>query len=240
MKNIIILPLLLISVHLSSQSYVDATGADRFASTRALDDFNSLKTSIETEEASLENIKGSMYLNSEFQNSTVILNGEKVEEKTFLRYNAFKDEIEIAKNANQKTASNILMKSPNVAALIGDQFYQLIEISKNNKKETTYMLELFSNEDHALYLNNKKKFVDEKPAPSGLGGSLPARFEDQQFLYHYSKSKQMLELVNINKKSIIKLFPDKQALLKKFIAEEKLKFKDYQDVLHVFNTFPIN
>ena len=102
------------------------------------------------------------------------------------------------------------------------------------------MLELFSNEDHALYLNNKKKFVDEKPAPSGLGGSLPARFEDQQFLYHYSKSKQMLELVNINKKSIIKLFPEKQALLKKFIAEEKLKFKDYQDVLHVFNTFQIN
>ena len=50
----------------------------------------------------------------------------------------------------------------------------------------------------------------------------------------------MLELVNINKKSIIKLFPEKQALLKKFIAEEKLKFKDYQDVLHVFNTFQIN
>ena len=68
MKKItLIFSILLLSFNAWSQSYVDSTGADRFASTRALDDFNSLKNNnVEEEETELENIKGSMYFNATF------------------------------------------------------------------------------------------------------------------------------------------------------------------------------
>mgnify|MGYP007000437762 len=70
-------------------------GANRFSSTRVLDDFNNLKNIIKEDEALIENIKGSMYYNEIFQESKIIFKGNPINEKAFLRYNSFKDEIEI-------------------------------------------------------------------------------------------------------------------------------------------------
>jgi hypothetical protein len=239
MKKIILISSLLFCQLLLSQSYVDATGADRFSSTRALEDFNSLKGSVESEELMLEDVLGSMYFDEEFQAATVILNDKKVEEKTFLRYNAFKDEIEIGSSVDQKIASNILIKRSNVGAIIGKETYILIAIPGSKNPEGIYVVELFSQNNHKLYLHRYKKFVEEKPAPSGLGGSLPARFEDQTTLYHTSLTSPLPEMVRVSKNGILKLFPEDQVRLKKFISQNKIKFKENQDVLFVFENFKL-
>ena len=51
----------LISIEIYSQSYVDAAGADRFTSTRALEDFNNLKSGFDDVNDLPEDIKCTMY-----------------------------------------------------------------------------------------------------------------------------------------------------------------------------------
>ena len=63
-----------ISIEIYSQSYVDVTGADRFNSTRALEDFNNLKNGFDVVNDLPENIKGSMYFESKFLESVIFLN----------------------------------------------------------------------------------------------------------------------------------------------------------------------
>jgi hypothetical protein len=82
-----------------------------------------------------------------------------------------------------------------------------------------------------------KKFIDEKAAPSGIGGFLPARFEDKFKLFYTPTEKQILKEFKANKKSIAKLFPKDQTRLKKYISENNIKLKNYKDVLIVFEKF---
>ena len=102
--------ILTFSFYTMGQSYADITGAQRFSSSRALDDFSNLKSDV-LENEIIDDIKGSMYFNTNFEESTVVFNGVPLDEKTFLRYNPYKDYIEIGKNTSQKTASSILTKS---------------------------------------------------------------------------------------------------------------------------------
>ena len=109
----------------------------RFSSSRALDDFSNLKSEV-SENEKIDNIKGSMYFNNNFEESTVLFNGVPVDEKTFLRYNPYHDYIEMGKNTSQKTASKILTKSENVEAQIGSDFFKAFSLNPKDKK-TTYL-----------------------------------------------------------------------------------------------------
>ena len=62
------------------QSYSDITGAQRFSSSRALDDFSNLKSEV-SENEKIDDIKGSMYFNNNFEESTVFFNGVPVDER---------------------------------------------------------------------------------------------------------------------------------------------------------------
>ena len=62
-KYFLLLSTLFLGGNIWGQSYVDITGANRFSSTRALDDFNNLRNVIKEDEALIENIKGSMDYN---------------------------------------------------------------------------------------------------------------------------------------------------------------------------------
>jgi len=228
--------LLTFSFYTMGQSYADITGAQRFSSSRALDDFSNLKSDV-LENEIIDDIKGSMYFNTNFEESTVVFNGVPLDEKTFLRYNPYKDYIEIGKNTSQKTASSILTKSENVEAQIGSDFYKAFSLNPKDKRELSYLVRIFSDQNHKLYLRMSKKFIDEKPAPSGIGGFLSARFEDKFNLFYTPAVKTILTELKINKKSIVKLFPDDQSRLKKFMSENNIKLKNYKDVLLVFEKF---
>lgn len=228
--------LLTFSFHTMGQSYADITGAQRFSSSRALDDFSNLKSNV-SENEKIDDIKGSMYFNTNFEESTVVFKGVPLSEKTFLRYNPYNDYIEIGKNTSQKTASSILTKSENVEAQIGSDFYKAFSLNSKDKKELSYLVRIFSDQNHTLYLRMSKKFIDEKPAPSGIGGFLPARFEDKFKLFYSPAEKSILTELKANKKSIVKLFPEDQSRLKKYMSENNIKLKDYKDVLLVFEKF---
>ena len=240
-KNIfLLLTILFCSINSWSQSYVDATGADRFSSTSALDDFNNLKNIIEQDEALIENVEGSMYYNEIFQESIIFFKGNPINEKAFLRYNSFKDEIEIGKSSNQKKAINALKKDLNVEAQIGNELFKAFALNPKKEHEISYLIQIFLNDDLRIYLQKSKKFIDKKSAPSGIGGFLPARFDDRNRLYYTSQLITKPKEIKINKKSLMNLFAEKQAELEKFMEIKKIKIKDYNDVVYVIENFKPN
>ena len=239
-KYFLLLSTLFLGGNIWGQSYVDITGANRFSSTRALDDFNNLRNVIKEDEALFENIKGSMYYNEIFVESEIIFNGNLINEKVFLRYNSYKDEIEIGKNSNQKKATSALTKDLNVEALIGNELFKAFALNPKKEKEISYLIQIYSNDNLRIYIQKSKKFIDEKPAPSGIGGFLPARFDNRIRLFYTSQLITKPIEIKTNKKSIINLFPEEENELKKFISKEKIKIKDYNDVLYVLENFKLN
>tara|TARA_B100001057_G_scaffold448911_1_gene489663 strand:- start:347 stop:1072 length:726 start_codon:yes stop_codon:yes gene_type:complete len=236
-KYFLLLSALFWGENIWGQSYVDITGANRFSSTRALDDFNNLKNIIKEDDALIENIKGSMYYNEIFQESIIIFNGNPISEKAFLRYNSYKDEIEIGKNSNQKKSTIALTKDLNVEALIGNELFKAFQLNPKKKNEINYLIQIYSNDNLRIYIQKSKKFVDEKPAPSGIGGFLPARFDNRISLFYTSQLVTNPREIKINKKSIIDIFPEEEAQIKKFILDKKIKIKDQNDFLYVIENF---
>ena len=239
-KYFSLLPALLWGINIWGQSYVDITGANRFSSTRALDDFNNLKNVIKEDEALIENIKGSMYFNEIFQESIIIFKGNPINEKAFLRYNSYRDEIEIGKNSNQKKATSALTKDLNVGAQIGSELFKAFPLNPKKEDEITYLIQIYSNNNLKIYIHKSKKFIDEKPAPSGIGGFLPARFDNRIRLFYTSQLITKPIELKTNKKSILKLFPEDEAELKKFISNKKIKIKDHNDFLYVIENYKRN
>ncbi|MDG2062166.1 MAG: hypothetical protein P8J67_01165 [Flavobacteriaceae bacterium] len=239
-KYFILLSSLFLGVNIWGQSYVDVTGANRFSSTRALDDFNNLKNVIREDEDLIENIKGSMYFNEFFQESIIIFKGNPINEKAFLRYNSYRDEIEIGKNNNQKKANSALIKDLNVGAQIGSELFQAFSLNPKKEDEISYLIQIYSDDNFKIYTQKSKKFVDEKPAPSGIGGFLPARLDDRIRLFYTSQAITKPVELKINKKSILNLFPEDEVKLKKFISEKKIKIKDHNDFLYVIENYKSN
>ncbi|MGA0273390.1 MAG: hypothetical protein ACO3J1_03355 [Flavobacteriaceae bacterium] len=231
------LGLLLIVCSSYAQSYVDASGADRFASTRALDDFNNLKSGFEETYDLPEDIRGSMYFDSKFKESIVLLLGAPIQEQIFLRYNAFKDEIEIGKSMEQLNTTEVLTKRTSVKVQIGDYLYIPFALDAKENDKLSYLIQIFSNKTHQLFLKKSKYFVDEKPAPSGIGGFLPARFEDKISIYYKSNKQEKPVEIKANKKSILNLFPNQEEELKKYLKKEDIKFKEVEDLILIFQKF---
>ncbi len=227
----------LISIEIYSQSYVDAAGADRFTSTRALEDFNNLKSGFDDVNDLPEDIKGTMYFESKFLESVIFLNGVALQEESLMRYNAFKDEIEIGKRKHQIKASEALIKKLTVAAQIGDLLYIPFSLDPDAPNDISYLIQIHKDNDHQLFLRKTKKFIDEKPAPSGIGGFLPARFEDKVSVYYKPAKRKVPIEIKLNKKSLYEIFSDREAELKKYIQREKIKFKDPSDLIYIFKYF---
>jgi hypothetical protein len=227
----------LISIEIYSQSYVDAAGADRFTSTRALEDFNNLKSGFDDVNDLPEDIKGTMYFESKFLESVIFLNGVALQEESLMRYNAFKDEIEIGKRKHQITASEALIKKLTVAVQIGDLLYIPFSLDPDAPNDISYLIQIHKDNDHQLFLRKTKKFIDEKPAPSGIGGFLPARFEDKVSVYYKPAKRKVPIEIKLNKKSLYEIFSDREVELKKYIQREKIKFKDPSDLIIIFKYF---
>jgi hypothetical protein len=227
----------LISIEIYSQSYVDAAGADRFTSTRALEDFNNLKSGFDDVNDLPEDIKGTMYFESKFLESVIFLNGVALQEESLMRYNAFKDEIEIGKRKHQIRASEALIKKLTVAVQIGDLLYIPFSLDPDAPNDISYLIQIHKDNDHQLFLRKTKKFIDEKPAPSGIGGFLPARFEDKVSVYYKPAKRKVPIEIKLNKKSLYEIFSDREVELKKYIQREKIKFKDPSDLIIIFKYF---
>lgn len=181
-------------------------------------------------------VKGSYYFNENFQLSTVIYFGEELKDKTYLRYNAANDEIEMGESSKQKDSENILLKSAKVNAIINNEKYKLLphRLKESNYPVIGYLVVLVDNEKYSLFLKRKKVFMKAVEARTSLDRSFPARFVDD-VTYYFSLNKDTPLPLRISKSNIRKISKESGSKVKTFIKDNNIKIKSSEGLIEVFN-----
>ncbi len=225
MKKILLLSTLIIFNFINGQQGLQTLGGNAQI---ALTDFANKRTSSPPP----LNIQGSQYFELDFNKSELDYFGRRIEDSGYMRYNAFRDEIEMADTPYQSSSDLILIKSKDVVPTInGDRFeYLPFRINKENTK-VGYLIKIYEGTKYIAYINKSKKFMEAKIARTSLENSFPPRYVDDSKIYISISGNTAIEIKN-SKKSVLKLFGN-QVNLKKFIKSEKIRFDSTESLIKV-------
>ena len=180
------------------------------------------------------NVQGSHYFDKEFKATKLEYFGKELNDSGYMRYNAFRDEVEMADTQNQAETDIILLKSADVIPLINGERYEYLPYRlESGNAFIGYLVNIFDGEKNKLYLKRKKTFMEAKIARTSLENSFPPRYVESVELYVSSNGDTPIKLKQ-NKKVIIKFFDSNSDKIKKYIKTEKLKVSELGSVIQIF------
>ena len=182
-------------------------------------------------------VKGSEYFDKIFKPAEVKYFDKDLDENIFLRYNAYKDEIEFSNNPKTLSSDKILMKNMNISCIIEDEKYVYTNyVNINGLRKEGYLVVLFIGKKYALYEKRIKLFMEGSEAKTSLERSFDPRFVEK-FKYYVSKNNGEKKEIKINKKNLVELLGYDARNKKIIIKQNKLKFKTVPDVITILKEF---
>jgi len=182
-------------------------------------------------------VKGSEYFDKIFKPAEVKYFDKDLDENIFLRYNAYKDEIEFSNNPKTLSSDKILMKNMNISCIIEDEKYVYTNyVNINGIRKEGYLVVLFIGKKYALYEKRIKLFMEGSEAKTSLERSFDTRFVEK-FKYYVSKNNGEKKEIKINKKNLVELLGYDARNKKIIIKQNKLKFKTISDVITILEEF---
>ena len=167
------------------------------------------------------NVQGSHYFDKDFKTTKLEYFGKELNDSGFMRYNAFRDEVEMADTQNQSETDIILLKSADVIPLINGERYEYLPYKLDSGNAFIgYLINIFDGQKNKLYLKRKKTFMEAKIARTSLENSFPPRYVESVELYVSSNGNTPVKLKQ-SKKVIIKFFNANSVIVKKYIKSEK-------------------
>ena len=225
-KYLSLLSILFIS-HLNAQS---GTNVISGAAQQAMLDFGNKSY----RKAQPLNVQGSHYFDKEFKSTKLEYFGKELNDSGYMRYNAFRDEVEMADTQNQAETDIVLLKSADVIPLINGERYEYLPYRLDSGNAVIgYLINIFDGQNNKLYLKRKKTFMEAKIARTSLENSFPPRYVESIELYVSSNGDTPVKLKQ-NKKVIIKFFNSNSDKVKKYIKTEKLKVSELGSVIQIF------
>ncbi|WP_457618905.1 hypothetical protein [Lutibacter sp.] len=186
---------------------------------------NSNNTLVKTTNLLLKDSTG--YINNTFLSARI--NNSK---KTFnIRYNVYKDEMEIKEN------DTIYFLPKNIGFTINfqniDKAYQVFRSSLKNKE--SYFVLLFKGNKLSLLLKERIDVQTRFIARKGFVGYLPPTLTRLKDLFYvgYTNDSTSLQLP-IRKKYFYNLFLDKSSSVASFTKRNKLNYKNKKDLIKIF------
>ena len=229
MKHIlIVLYIFLTTLQLQSQGNI--SGALTGATQQALIDFGNRST----RSPEPLNVQGSHYFDNNFRVAKLEYFGKELNDTGFMRYNAFRDEIEMADTQSQSESDVILIKSADVIPLINGERYEYLPYRlETGNAYIGYLIKIFDGQRNKLFLKKKKTFMEAKIARTSLENSFPPRYVESIELYISKEGNTPIKLKQ-SKKALINIFGDNSDEIKKFIKVNRLKISDLSSVIKIF------
>ena len=182
-------------------------------------------------------VKGSEYFDKIFKPAEVKYFDKDLNENIFLRYNAYKDEIEFSYNPKTLSSDKILMKNMNISCSIeGEKYVYTNYIGISGLRKEGYLIVLFIGKKYALYEKRIKVFMEGSEAKTSLERSFDPRFVEK-FKYYVSKNNSEKKEIKINKKNLVDFLDLDAKNKKRIIKQNKLKFKKASDIITILNEF---
>jgi len=179
------------------------------------------------------NIQGSQYFDSEFKSTKLEYFGKELNDSGYMRYNAFRDEVEMADTPGQEESDLILIKSKDVIPLInGERFEYLPHRVEGGRAYIGYLVNIFNGIENKLFLKRKKTFMEAKIARTSLENSFPPRYVESTEIY-ISKNGDTPVSLKTSKKSIINFFGSNSEKVKKYIKNQKLKTSEVSSLIQI-------
>ena len=180
------------------------------------------------------NVQGSHYFDKDFKTTKLEYFGKELNDSGFMRYNTFRDEVEMADTQNQAETDIILLKSADVIPLINGERYEYLPYKLDSGNAFIgYLINIFDGQKNKLYLKRKKTFMEAKIARTSLENSFPPRYVESVELYVSSNGNTPVKIKQ-SKKVIIKFFNANSDKGKKYIKSEKLKVSELNSVVKIF------
>jgi len=167
---------------------------------------------------------GTMYYDESFGQARIDNDAETL----YLRYNAFKDEMEF----KQGNDIYYLIKDDNtrVNFFNNKKLYQYLKhIDTDKKEKRSFLLELVGGEK-SLYKSEKIDFIPERPTTTGYETPKPAEYKKSKGIY-YIKTGEMVIPFPKNKKELLKLFSHKNEEISDFLKKNKPSFSKETDLI---------
>jgi hypothetical protein len=220
------LPLIILSYNLNSQASATVTGATQ----QALIDFGNRSSRAPQP----LNIQGSHYFESNFKIARLEYFGRVLNDTGFMRYNAYRDEIEMADTQMQTDSDVVLIKSADVIPEIDGERYEYLPYRlESGNAYIGYLINIFNGENDRLFLKKRKTFMEAKIARTSLENSFPPRYVESIEIYISSDGNTPV-ILKQSKKNIINYFQKNSDKIKKFIKSERLKVSDLNSVVKIF------
>jgi hypothetical protein len=218
---------------------------------RSFDIYNTINT--ERGVVDLDNVDGSIYLDNEFKTGLVLDTNKDQEFGSLIRYNIFKDQVEINFITNENKVS-VLKRSTNFEYVLnGDR----IKLFLNDKifrggKDNGYLFILgntsLDENQVQLYKKYYQNYTPEKRAVSSYVKAEPAKLENE-VEYYISEDDKSFKQLELNKRKILQAFDSRyKSDLKDFIKSKDFNFRgssvevenEIKRLIYFYNTLKEN
>jgi len=152
-----------------------------------------------------------------------------------MRFNAYQDEMEVSKDGEEYS----LQKKINfpVTFISDNKTYEVYNYLDNKTEKLGFFIVLFKNENIALLLKEKIKYIPEIKAKTGYDKyQPPSLVRSKDILYLGYKNNTTTELPK-NKKEFYILFAKNSENIKKYVKDKNLSIKDVEDLIKIFEFY---
>lgn len=225
-KNVFVLTLFL-SLHFCWAQV--RTGALKY---EALDPNTAGKIFRNQKNSGPDKIEGSPYLQKVFAPANVI----NVEQKYFMRYNAYEDQFEFITPKNDTLVMDKIDDFGLITFNMSNKKYKLLDYLNLNEKMTKgYLIELYSKGDLGLYKKESVSFRPGKKAKTSLEVDMPAKYIKNDDTYFLKNKSGNIAVFPESKKQLVKLFPEKKSEIESFVKQNDIKFDQEMDLKKIID-----
>ena len=177
-------------------------------------------------------VKGSPYLQDEYQNGEIYVN-DSLEVTARLRYNAYKSQIEVSDSNDTFFA---LLKRPYIFAEIGGrEFKMLTYLDDKDLNRVAYFNPLNKGKIMLLFKPEIKLKRGSSPSTS-YDREVPPQYIDVS-RYYIKIGDEPARKVKLKKKTFTSILKDKKEQLSAFMKENELNLRNEKDVLLVLDFY---
>ena len=227
-KNILIASVLILSIVSSSHAQVDL----QFGNIDAIMMNQGASKVFRNSKNNGNKIQGTPYLQQMFAIAKV----ENVNQKYFMRYNAFADEFEFITPKNDTLVLDKIKDFSNITFTGINKKYTLVDyVNIGGKSVKGYLIDYYSKGNCTLYVQERVLFYDGKIAKTSLEKEMPARYVKSDNAYYFKCNDQGIIEFPENKKQLLKLFPTKKQEIEVFLKESKVSFNEDYDKVKIID-----
>ncbi len=215
MKNLFLLLLL-------SKAYMvlGQVKSDSISKAGETSNLSAYGTRVVVRKPSKYSVQGHQYYENENKLASVYVNGKK-SRRTFVRYNALNDEIEVTEIFN-------ILKKENINVVLDEGYiYKVLDF------EGTKQFFVFLKEGkNSLVMKVEKKIKEGKDAIGGYEQTTNDKYVEKRS-YFILKTGGDLFKIKLKQKDILKVLGDKKTEIEKYASSKKLNFKKEEDLIKI-------